>query len=419
MRASKEIWAARNSDVLRVVEVSTGHSRNEWAEETGDPRETPPINGIVRHDSHLRKSSDPAGDSTRFALVGGEQANRSATAAPCSRLSSRRCQGFPRNDNEATFCPQHTLLCTIAHDATSSHPLARAEGPPRRAHTGKTATSAPRHWIGANVRLTSQYACWNSCTHTHCPNHELPTRVPPPKWPCAPPRCTREVCLGTLTSMSPPRHATSMNLKIPDVPKYTYLKAADVLQTIRPTQDPSAAQDFGSCRNARAGGREITEKSRRATASPGTIITAKSKSDRAGEWIFKIDHLKMNSFSGDCPFQLRGCKQSSYKFSTSCLLSDMLSHGARNRTPILRVKANNIVHYSTEAVNFKDMKASRKFLILNSHAVDAGAYSATPRRNRRPSSWNDALAASDTSSGNPLNADSSETCWRHRPPLAW
>ncbi|KAJ8874096.1 hypothetical protein PR048_024937 [Dryococelus australis] len=45
--------------------------------ETRDPRENPPTSGISRHDSHLRKSGiGPAGDSTRFALVRGQQANR-------------------------------------------------------------------------------------------------------------------------------------------------------------------------------------------------------------------------------------------------------------------------------------------------------------------------------------------------------
>ncbi|KAJ8867725.1 hypothetical protein PR048_031528 [Dryococelus australis] len=35
--------------------------RNEGARETGDPRENPLTNGIVWHDSHLRKSEEPAG----------------------------------------------------------------------------------------------------------------------------------------------------------------------------------------------------------------------------------------------------------------------------------------------------------------------------------------------------------------------
>ncbi|KAJ8866059.1 hypothetical protein PR048_033583 [Dryococelus australis] len=44
-------------------------------------RRNSPTSGIVRHDSHMRKSGDPAGDRTRLALVGGERANRSANCA--------------------------------------------------------------------------------------------------------------------------------------------------------------------------------------------------------------------------------------------------------------------------------------------------------------------------------------------------
>ncbi|KAJ8871030.1 hypothetical protein PR048_027333 [Dryococelus australis] len=46
---------------MRLIEVNMERHRNEGAEETGDPRENPPTNGIVRHDSHLRKSGDPGG----------------------------------------------------------------------------------------------------------------------------------------------------------------------------------------------------------------------------------------------------------------------------------------------------------------------------------------------------------------------
>ncbi|KAJ8873654.1 hypothetical protein PR048_024479 [Dryococelus australis] len=81
--ANEEIWAARNSEVLRAdagdrSEYGAG-LKGRW--ETGGPRENPPTNAIVRHDSHMRKSGDPAGDWARFALVGGERANRSATVA--------------------------------------------------------------------------------------------------------------------------------------------------------------------------------------------------------------------------------------------------------------------------------------------------------------------------------------------------
>ncbi|KAJ8878801.1 hypothetical protein PR048_019387 [Dryococelus australis] len=39
-----------------VIEVSREQRWNKRARETGDPRENPPTNGIVRHDSHMRKS---------------------------------------------------------------------------------------------------------------------------------------------------------------------------------------------------------------------------------------------------------------------------------------------------------------------------------------------------------------------------
>ncbi|KAJ8884583.1 hypothetical protein PR048_016440 [Dryococelus australis] len=41
---------------MRVTEVSMEKYRNEGAGKTGGPRENPPTNGIVRHDSHVRKS---------------------------------------------------------------------------------------------------------------------------------------------------------------------------------------------------------------------------------------------------------------------------------------------------------------------------------------------------------------------------
>ncbi|KAJ8897437.1 hypothetical protein PR048_002783, partial [Dryococelus australis] len=91
----EEIWAALNSEVLkalmRVIEVSMEQRRSERAGETGDTRENPPSSDIVQHNSHVRKSgSDPTGYLTRFALVGGKCANRSATAAPQMRDPFRK-----------------------------------------------------------------------------------------------------------------------------------------------------------------------------------------------------------------------------------------------------------------------------------------------------------------------------------------
>ncbi|KAJ8892204.1 hypothetical protein PR048_004784 [Dryococelus australis] len=70
--SAEQLVTARDNNILyitvrfgradRVIEVNVERRRNEGAGETGDLGENPPTNGIVRHDSHFRKSSDPAGD---------------------------------------------------------------------------------------------------------------------------------------------------------------------------------------------------------------------------------------------------------------------------------------------------------------------------------------------------------------------
>ncbi|KAJ8895941.1 hypothetical protein PR048_001282 [Dryococelus australis] len=82
---SEEICTAFNIEVLRADEgetrVSTEQCSNKGAGETGYLRENSPTSAIVWHVSLLRKSwSDPAGNRTRFALVGGERSSRFATA---------------------------------------------------------------------------------------------------------------------------------------------------------------------------------------------------------------------------------------------------------------------------------------------------------------------------------------------------
>ncbi|KAJ8895353.1 hypothetical protein PR048_000685 [Dryococelus australis] len=68
--------------VLKAPFTSRIHPRTErrWnarAGETGVPRENQPASGIVQHDSHMRQSgSEPAGDRTRIAVVGGESSSR-------------------------------------------------------------------------------------------------------------------------------------------------------------------------------------------------------------------------------------------------------------------------------------------------------------------------------------------------------
>ncbi|KAJ8877245.1 hypothetical protein PR048_021699 [Dryococelus australis] len=55
--------------VVGVIDMSMEQHRNERVGETGDPRENPPTNGLVRHDSHVRKSGvTPPGSFSRMTL---------------------------------------------------------------------------------------------------------------------------------------------------------------------------------------------------------------------------------------------------------------------------------------------------------------------------------------------------------------
>ncbi|KAJ8865911.1 hypothetical protein PR048_033434 [Dryococelus australis] len=77
-------------------------SHSSGAGETGDPREDPPTNGIFRYNSHLRKSGEPAGDLTRFALVGGERANRFQLLGITTRCKQPRVLGYEIEPSRTT-----------------------------------------------------------------------------------------------------------------------------------------------------------------------------------------------------------------------------------------------------------------------------------------------------------------------------
>ncbi|KAJ8883324.1 hypothetical protein PR048_015167 [Dryococelus australis] len=64
-----------------VIKVTMEQRRNERVGETGDPRENPPTNGIVRHDSHMRKFGV-----TRLGIGPGSlrwEASRLTAQPPC------------------------------------------------------------------------------------------------------------------------------------------------------------------------------------------------------------------------------------------------------------------------------------------------------------------------------------------------
>ncbi|KAJ8897332.1 hypothetical protein PR048_002678 [Dryococelus australis] len=78
------LLTARSPEPMRVIESSSEQRRNKGTGGSGrSSRKTRRPAASSAPNPHVQKSGgDPAGDCARFPLVGGEQANRSATAAP-------------------------------------------------------------------------------------------------------------------------------------------------------------------------------------------------------------------------------------------------------------------------------------------------------------------------------------------------
>ncbi|KAJ8898074.1 hypothetical protein PR048_003434 [Dryococelus australis] len=119
---------------MRVIEVSMEQRRNERAGETGDPRKNPPtcenpvtrpefepgspwwdVSGLTARPPRLQGNpgATPAGDPTRFAIVGGECSNHYTTTAPLNkRGSSTHADNFClRTAEDCKFCD--TVLADV------------------------------------------------------------------------------------------------------------------------------------------------------------------------------------------------------------------------------------------------------------------------------------------------------------------
>ncbi|KAJ8869531.1 hypothetical protein PR048_028522 [Dryococelus australis] len=65
--AAKQFGPTTNFEPIRVIDVSMEPCRNGRAGETGVPRENPPTNGIVQHDSHIQESGVTCGGLNQIA----------------------------------------------------------------------------------------------------------------------------------------------------------------------------------------------------------------------------------------------------------------------------------------------------------------------------------------------------------------
>ncbi|KAJ8894564.1 hypothetical protein PR048_007227 [Dryococelus australis] len=122
---SEEIWTALDIEVLTADEGDSrcvrGSARMKGRGKRDITEKIPPINGTIQHDSpHAKIRECPAGDGTRFALVGGERANHSATAAPLRvEWYSVRVTGAPNDSHSRHFLsrvPNSNCPTSSIHD---------------------------------------------------------------------------------------------------------------------------------------------------------------------------------------------------------------------------------------------------------------------------------------------------------------
>ncbi|KAJ8897293.1 hypothetical protein PR048_002639 [Dryococelus australis] len=130
---SGEIWMALNIDALTVDEGEASARMKGWGK-TGDPGENPQISGIVRHDSHMRKSgSGPAENRARFAWEGGELFCPDRDSSPTGILSPPHRNspgpGFPRIRTCNQTPSARTQLISLSA-GPSWHPRPRTRRPP-------------------------------------------------------------------------------------------------------------------------------------------------------------------------------------------------------------------------------------------------------------------------------------------------
>ncbi|KAJ8895871.1 hypothetical protein PR048_001211 [Dryococelus australis] len=91
---------ASGTKPMRVIEVSMERHRNGRAGEAGDPQENLPTNGIVRHDSHMRKSGESAGGERRGVHSAQPVASTLLSRVPVPSVNnppySKLCNGLSR-----------------------------------------------------------------------------------------------------------------------------------------------------------------------------------------------------------------------------------------------------------------------------------------------------------------------------------
>ncbi|KAJ8870512.1 hypothetical protein PR048_029535 [Dryococelus australis] len=148
------LLTARSSEPMRVIEVSMERAGMKRREETGEPRENPLTNGIVQHNSHMRKSGGGGYTSGLPSLAHAREAMTTSRQAWSHRKTPQR----PVNGDDAADIGQcNPLEVSFVVGPLERRPLQMGVAE-RLARSPPTKTNRVRSPAGS-----PEFRKWESC----------------------------------------------------------------------------------------------------------------------------------------------------------------------------------------------------------------------------------------------------------------
>ncbi|KAJ8887817.1 hypothetical protein PR048_014035 [Dryococelus australis] len=282
----RRLLTSRSSEPMRVIEVNMEWRQNEGAGETGAPRENPPTNGIVRHDSQLASS-----------LAAHNQ-------SPCPNIELLFCQHVQRKRRGLALRLEHCLKAV--HDKGGSRAgfmIPRREqrlvefpaDSARPASALKLENRAPVQWRVVECCKVS----WRLLTavHSRCTRQERESAVQPGESECIPTTHKRAIrdllhascggssrLPGTVFPTLRQRNAGAIRVRLPRVSSAPSPLSATTCTGVQGSRLAACSYETSSAAPELRGGgkREILEKTRRPMASSGTVPTCENPFTRSG-----------------------------------------------------------------------------------------------------------------------------------------
>ncbi|KAJ8874010.1 hypothetical protein PR048_024850 [Dryococelus australis] len=420
---------------------------NARAGETVVPRENPSASGIVQHDSHMRKSgSEPAADRTRIAAMGGERPShcKKKRTRPANVLMIGKAAVAGRLDCSP---PNHGETGSIHRQVG----IVPDDGAGRRVFSGNSRFTRPFVPALLHTRLTSPSSVLKTFLFSAAQISSLTYRVLcqicallkiPVYLRNVLRKCTNEKSSSLFLQERHggvlPYQTTELRRSGPcRCPRHDELPAAYpfLALSLLPAHSPAGHFSVALLKKKGPGGRctrnrrlpvvrdrRYSPEEYQWACHPGIMApaTPPATSSTRPPHPRSIAPLQHGSRVPDSLQEQKRIQSSLMENVASAFkLVDLVNF--RERAP--GMLNDKIGKGQLGFEEYRGKGEGQHSWCPGSREAQPGADSAAPRRigyPPRPPLFleRDALVAVCSPSGNPVNADSGETCWRHRPPLA-